>query len=180
MTTLLFLSKSNLRVLANLASTQIEVREMEVFTPKATRRSTRLRVEIPLVLTSMDRRHPFSAQCLALVVSPQGCGLRVPQALPLETPVLLADLPGGATASGRVASCLPVGTDGNLFLIGIALYNHGNVWAIADPPQDWNCGPAAKSTTTNSASKAASGDAAKASWPYNIFNAQGETRRTRK
>jgi hypothetical protein len=153
---------------------------MEVFTPKAARRSTRLRVEIPLVLTSMDRRHPFSAQCLALVVSPQGCGLRVPQALPLETPILLAELPGGATASGRVASCLPVGPDGNLFLIGIALYNHGNIWGIADPPKDWNCVPDSKASTANSTPKAADGEAGKASWPYNKFTSQGVTRRTRK
>ncbi|MGC2822212.1 MAG: hypothetical protein WA198_21140, partial [Candidatus Sulfotelmatobacter sp.] len=95
---------------------------MEILTPKTTRRSTRLRVQIPLVVTSMDRRHPFSAQCMALVVSPQGCGIRASQALPLETPVLLGDLPGGATASGRVANCLPLGNDGKSFLIGVSLY----------------------------------------------------------
>ena len=67
---------------------------MEIFTPKPTRRSTRVRVEIPITVTSLDRKHPFAAECLALVVSPQGCGFRASQALPLGTPVLLSDLPG--------------------------------------------------------------------------------------
>ncbi|MGB0011062.1 MAG: hypothetical protein WBQ03_05615, partial [Candidatus Sulfotelmatobacter sp.] len=104
---------------------------MEILTPKMTRRSTRVRVQIPLVVTSMDRRHPFSAQCVALVVSPQGCGIRASQALPLETPVLLGDLPGGGSASGRVANCLPLGNDGKSFLIGVSLFNEGNVWGLA-------------------------------------------------
>ena len=148
---------------------------MEVVTPKTTRRSTRLRVDIPVVVTSMDRRHPFSAECRALVVSAQGCGLRAPQALPLETPVLLNELPGGGSASGRVASCLPLGADGKYFLIGISLYNHGNVWGIADPPEDWNCISGSKNSA---APKAAA--KSKNAWPYNLFSAQGEAHRGRK
>jgi hypothetical protein len=149
---------------------------MEILTPKATRRSTRLRVQIPLVVTSMDRRHPFSAQCVALVVSPQGCGIRASQALPLETPVLLGDLPGGGSASGRVANCLPLGNDGKYFLIGVSLYNEGNVWGLPDPPEDWNSVP--KSTTSGDAE----GKAAKSKdvWPYNVFSGHGEAHPGRK
>jgi hypothetical protein len=150
---------------------------MEILTPKATRRSTRLRVEIPITVTSMDRRHSFAAECVALVVSPQGCGFRASQALPLETPVLLSDLPSGGSASARVANCLPLGNDGKYFLIGVSLYNHGNVWGIADPPEDWNCasGPAA---STKAAGKAA--PKSKDAWPYNLFSGQGETHPGRK
>jgi hypothetical protein len=112
---------------------------MEILTPKATRRSTRVRVEIPITVTSLDRKHPFAAECLALVVSLQGCGFRTTQPLPLGTPVLLSGLPGNASTSARVANCLPLGSDGKQFLIGVSLYNPGNVWGIADPPTDWNC-----------------------------------------
>lgn len=155
---------------------------MEILTPKTTRRSTRLRVEIPVVVTSMDRRHPFSAECIALVVSPQGCGFRAAQALPLETPVLLNDLPCGGSASGRVASCLPLGNDGKEFLIGVALYNHGNVWGIADPPEDWNCGANTSSTAAASSAAPKSAPAAKSKnvWPYNLFSGHGETHSGRK
>src|SRR5580692_1570665 len=109
---------------------------MEVHTPKTTRRSTRLRVEIPVTVTSLDRMRPFAERCMVLVVSAQGCGFRCTRALQLETPVMIGDLPGGATVTARVANCLPLGNDG--FLIGASLYNHGNVWGIADAPEDWN------------------------------------------
>jgi hypothetical protein len=150
---------------------------MEIVTPKTTRRSTRLRVQIPLVVTSMDRRHPLSAECIALVVSPQGCGIRSSHALPIETPVLLSDLPGGGSASGRVANCLPLGKDAKDFLIGVSLYNQGNVWGIADPPEDWNC-----SSNSSAASAGAEGKATKGKnvWPYNLLPGQGKAHPGRK
>jgi len=153
--------------------------QMEILTTKSTRRSTRLRVEIPVIVTSMDRRHPFSAECIAIVVGPQGCGFRASQGLPLETPVLLSDLPGGGSASGRVASCLPLGHDGKYFLLGIALYNHGNVWGIADPPADWNCPPNPSSASVAS-DVGKTPPKAKNEWPYNLFSEQGEAHPGRK
>ena len=143
---------------------------MEVLTPKATRRSTRLRVEIPITVTSLDRLRPFAEKCVALVVSGQGCGFRSSRALQLETPIFLSDLPGGGSVTARVASCLPLGTDGQHYLIGVALYTHGNVWGIADPPADWDCSAQADSAT-GAASKAepvASRRSSKHSWPYNL------------
>jgi hypothetical protein len=141
---------------------------MEIVTPKTTRRSTRLRVQIPLVVTSMDRRHEFSEHCVALVVSPQGCGIRASRALPIETPVLLSDLPGAGSASGRVANCLPLGKDGKHFLIGVSLYNQSNVWGIADPPEDWSVSTPPSATAEEKAAPR------KSEWPYNLFSAQGE------
>ncbi len=144
---------------------------MEVLTQKATRRSTRIRVEIPLRVTSLDRLRPFAEKCVAVVVSAQGCGFRSPHALPLETPVLLSDLPGGVSTSGRVASCVPLGSDGS-FLIGVSLYNHGNVWGIAEPPDDWN--ESLKRMTPAEAATDEQATAAKGSWPYNMFSGNTE------
>lgn len=151
---------------------------MDVLTAKTTRRSTRLRVQIPMVVTSMDRRHSFSAQCIALVVSPQGCGIRASQALPIGTPVLLSDLPAGGKASGRVANCLPLGTDAKYFLIGVSLYNEGNVWGITDPPADWNCIP--KSSAVSAAEGKSTSKNKKDAWPYNLFSGHGEAHPGRK
>jgi hypothetical protein len=151
---------------------------MEITTPNATRRSTRVRVQISLTVTSLDRIHPFSAKCVALVVSAQGCGFQASQALPLETPLLLSDLPGGASASGRVANCLPLGKDGKQFLIGVALYNHGNVWGIANPPEDWNS-DSHPTHTSATAAKNAPGKS-KDVWPYNLFSGHSEAHPGRK
>jgi hypothetical protein len=153
---------------------------MEILTPKATRRSTRLRVEIPVTVTSLDRKHPLAAKCMALVVSPQGCGFRTEKALPLETPVLLSDLPGGGSASARVANCQPLGNDGKRFLIGVSLYNHGNVWGIANPPEDWNCATTASAPSADASPNTKTTTKSKNAWPYNLFSGQGEAHPGRK
>jgi hypothetical protein len=148
---------------------------MEVSTPKALRRSTRLRVEIPVSVTSLDRLRPFAEGCIVLVVSAQGCGFRSTKALQLETPVMISGLPGGNSVTARVANCLPLGVDGKYFLVGAALYTHGNVWGIIDPPADWKD---AAQETPRSPKKNPMEDTAelrvkKKSWPYNLFESAG-------
>jgi len=156
---------------------------MEVLTPKATRRSTRIRVEIPVTVTSLDRRRPFAETCTVLVVSAQGCGFRSSQILQIETPIMLSGLPGGASVTARVANCLPLGSDGKHFLIGASLYTHGNVWRIVDPPEDWEI---AAQSTPASASTGAVPEIAptlkvnKQAWPYNLFPENGDTHLRRK
>jgi hypothetical protein len=156
---------------------------MDVLTQKAIRRSTRLRVEIPVSVISLDRMRPFAERCTVLVVSAQGCGFRSTRALQTETPVMMKDLPGGGSVTGRVANCLPLGSDGKFFLIGVALYTHGNVWGIADPPEDWNIAAksdpvAARPNTapTNSPKLAVQ----KKAWPYNLFEEGAEVHPGRK
>lgn len=152
---------------------------MEVFTPKAMRRSTRLRVEIPVSVTSLDRMRPFAERCIVLVVSAQGCGFRSTKALQLETPIMMGDLPGGNSVTARVASCVPLGNDG--FLIGAALYNAGNVWGITDAPEDWKVAakndPVAASPVAPTVPKQA---VQKKAWPYNVFSDGAEVHPGRK
>jgi len=130
------------------------------------------------MVTSLDRVHPFSEECVALVVSAQGCGFRSPQALPLETPVLLGKLPGGGSASGHVASCLPLGNERKSFLIGVSLYNHGNVWGIANPPEDWDCRDEANAATPNPPD--APLNVGRGNWPYSKFSHGSEENRKAK
>src|SRR5689334_24815761 len=89
---------------------------MEVLTAKATRRSTRIRVEIPVGVISLDRARPFGERCTVLVVSAQGCGFRASEALLVGTPLMLSGLPGGGSVTATVANCLPLGDDGKYFL----------------------------------------------------------------
>jgi hypothetical protein len=155
---------------------------MEVLTPKAIRRSTRIRVQIPVSVTSLDRRRHFAEKCEVLIVSAQGCGFQSSQALPLETPIMLTDLPGGGSATAKVANCLPLGSDGKFFLIGASLYTHGNVWGIADPPEDWNAAPQSSSPSgpaAPTADNAGKITANKKVWPYNLV-AEGTDSRSRR
>jgi hypothetical protein len=148
---------------------------MYILTPKATRRSTRIRVEIAVSVTSLDRQRPFAEKCTVLVASAQGCGFRSSRALQMETPIMIADLPGGASVTARVANCLPLGNDGKYFLIGAALYTHGNVWAIANPPEDWNvkargaaAGASVGTLGNDDPQTLPKNTAKKKAWPYNL------------
>ncbi len=144
---------------------------MEVMVPKATRRSTRLRVEIPVSVISLDRQRPFGDRCMILVVSAQGCGFRSSEALHIGTPIMVSDLPGGGSVTGTVASCVPLGNSEEYFLVGASLYTHGNVWGIADPPDDWKV--ATQSVPEPAQAKEPAAPAIKVnkkSWPYNLFD----------
>jgi hypothetical protein len=156
---------------------------MEVLTAKTTRRSTRIRVEIPISVTSLDRLRPFAERCVAVVVSGQGCGFRSSRALQIETPVFLSDLPGGGSVTARVASCLPLGSDGKYFLVGVSLYTHGNVWGIADPPEDWGTtiqSAAPAGATSGGQPVAPKTAAAGKNWPYNRIASGKDVRRKEK
>jgi hypothetical protein len=150
---------------------------MEILTPKATRRSTRIRVEIPVSVTSLDRTRPFAEKCTVLIVSAQGCGFRSSRALQMETPIMISDLPGGGSVTGRVANCLPLGNDGTYFLIGVALYTHGNVWGIADPPEDWNVKAQRAAASGSVNSGVATLPVSKKVWPYNLVSEGSKTKR---
>lgn len=156
---------------------------MEVVTANAIRRSTRLRVEIPVSVTSLDRLRPFVEKCMVVIVSAQGCGFRSTRALQIETPIMLSDLPGGGSVTARVANCLPLGSDGKFFLIGASLYTHGNVWGIADAPEDWNAAAQATPappTANSAAARTPSLTVNKKAWPYNLFPESAEAHPGRK
>jgi hypothetical protein len=162
---------------------------MGVLTSKAARRSTRVRVEMPVSVISLDRMRPFAEPCKVLVVSAQGCGFQSSRALQLETPIMINDLPGGGSVTGRVANCLPLGSDGQHFLIGVSLYTHGNVWGIANPPEDWstaanptpnNAAPESVSRAANATESGSGVAAQKKVWPYNLFSEGAESPMRRK
>jgi hypothetical protein len=160
---------------------------MEVLTPQSNRRSTRVRVEIPVSVVSLDRMRPFAERCEVLVVSAQGCGFRSSRALQMETPIMIGDLPGGGSVTARVANCLSLGNDGKHFLIGASLYTHGNVWGITDAPEDWSIAakddPAPAAGSRQGMPAAADSSLPKAhkpTWPYNIFSGGTEAHPGRK
>jgi hypothetical protein len=137
---------------------------------------TRVRVEIPIRLTTLAPAPLFAEQSHTLVVNPQGCGVKLSKALDAGTRVLLDGLPGGVQATARVANCLPLGTDGKAFLLGLALETPGNVWGIQKVPADWDipedalAGPVAP----------AEDPVKKKNWPYSMFSAKGEAHPGRK
>jgi len=133
------------------------------------RRSTRIRAQIPFRLTRLDTAVRTSERCYTLVVNPQGCGVRLSKPLEPGVPVQLDELPGGTSATARVANCVPLGTEGKYWLVGLALDQPGNVWCIRPEPADWGREPEVAVPTVVVASPAKKNE-----WPYSQFSNKGE------
>ena len=55
----------------------------------AIRRSTRLPLEVPILVTSLDHAFEFSEECITTLVNAHGCGLVVQRSIPHDLPVRL-------------------------------------------------------------------------------------------
>ena len=79
---------------------------------------------------------PLPEGCLIILVNPQGCAARFNRPVELGTTVKLEGLPAGC-ARARIVNCISVEKISNLWLLGLALEEPGNVWGVQHPPQDW-------------------------------------------
>jgi hypothetical protein len=144
---------------------------------EAVRRSTRIRAQIPFRLVSMDPAVAFSEQCYTLIVNTEGCGVRLTQALEPGLPVLLDELPGRTKATARVANCVPLGTEGKYWLVGIALDEPGNIWCIRPVPANWERASMARAAA---APPEVAPPKKAGQWPYSVFSSKGESHPGRK
>lgn len=138
---------------------------------EASRRSTRIRAQIPFRLASLDPAVPFSEHCHTLVVNTEGCGVRLTQPLEPGLPVLLDELPGGESAPACVANCVPLGTEGKYWLVGLALEQPANIWCIQPAPANWGSEPVATAVRPPKKEN---------EWPYSVFSSKGEAHPGRK
>ena len=101
------------------------------------RHGTRVRAQIPVRLTSLEPVSTFSESCHTLMVNPRGCGIRFPRPLPAGSRVKVDQLPGGGSATARVACSLPPNGGSKFWIIGIGLDSPANLWCLAPSPEDW-------------------------------------------
>ena len=139
---------------------------------EAARRSTRIRAQIPFRLVSVDPAISLDEHCHTLVVNTEGCGVRLTRPLEPGLQVLLSELPGGGSAGGRVANCVPLGTGSSFWLIGLALEEPGNIWCIQPAPADWG--------ETKTTAAAVAPPKKENEWPYSVFSIKGEAHPGRK
>lgn len=106
-------------------------------TQHAIRRSTRLPLEVPVLVTSLDAASPFSLQCNTTLVNAHGCGLIVPRAMAQGIQVRLEIVSAKRHTTARVAEVVPLGGDPETWLVGLELDAPGNFWGIEYAPADW-------------------------------------------
>jgi hypothetical protein len=103
----------------------------------AIRRSTRLPLEIPVRVTSLDPAQPFSEQCNTTLVNAHGCGLIAPCEFGHGIHVRLEIVSAQRHTTARVAEVVPLGGDPETWLVGLELDIPGNFWGIEYAPSDW-------------------------------------------
>jgi len=106
-------------------------------TQHAIRRSTRLPLEVPVLVTSLNPGVTFSEQCNTTLVNAHGCGLIVPRVLPQGIQVRLEIVSAKRHTTARVAEVVPLGGDPETWLVGLELEVPGNFWGIEYAPTDW-------------------------------------------
>jgi hypothetical protein len=106
-------------------------------TQHAIRRSTRLPLEVPVRVTSLNPADSFSEQCNTTLVNAHGCGLISPNAITLGIQVRLEIVSAKRHTTARVAEVVPLGGDPETWLVGLELEVPGNFWGIEYAPSDW-------------------------------------------
>ncbi len=106
-------------------------------TQHAIRRSTRLPLEVPVLLTSLNAAVTYSEQCNTTLVNAHGCGLIVPRVLAQGIQVRLEIVSAKRHTTARVAEVVPLGGDPETWLVGLELEVPGNFWGIEYAPADW-------------------------------------------
>ena len=100
------------------------------------RRSSRVPINVPIRVTSMEPNGQFSEICETLVVSAHGCALRFPLKLDSGSALRLHSR-GGRQATAYVVFCQPMGADGQGFRLGARLDQPENFWGLESCPDDW-------------------------------------------
>jgi hypothetical protein len=100
------------------------------------RRSTRLSLQIPVVITCLDPSLDFREECNTVVVNAHGCGVIVHERLKNETPVTVKLVSNGRSKKGRIVLAIPV-IDDISWLLGLDFDSPENFWGIETPPPDW-------------------------------------------
>src|SRR5271157_4170876 len=106
-------------------------------TQHAIRRSTRLPLEVPVLVTSLDTAAPFSARGNTTLVNAHGCGLILPGEVAHGIQVRLEIVSARRHTTARVAEVVPLGSDPETWLLGLELDVPGNFWGIEYAPSDW-------------------------------------------
>lgn len=131
----------------------------------AIRRSTRLPLEIPVRVTSLDPAHPFSEQCNTTLVNAHGCGLIAPCEFGHGIQVRIEIVSAQRHTTARVAEVVPLGGDPETWLVGLELDIPGNFWGIEYAPSDWKIAELTIPAAAPQESKASPNPPAKATPP---------------
>jgi hypothetical protein len=100
------------------------------------RRSSRVPIAVPLLVTSLDPTNDFSEVCETLVVSAHGCAIRSPMEVKAGIPVHF-HTKDGRQMMARIIDCQRIGSKPEAWRLGAQLDAPDNFWGLNPCPEDW-------------------------------------------
>jgi len=105
------------------------------------RRSSRVPIALPILVTSLDPRANFSEVCETLMVNAHGCAMRSPVKLDAGVALHFHSQEGRETTA-QVVDCQPMGSDRRSWRLGARFDRPENFWGLQTFPNDWARVPA--------------------------------------
>ncbi len=105
------------------------------------RRSSRVPIAVPILVTSLDPRANFSEVCETLMVNAHGCAMRSPVKLDAGVALHFHSQEGRETTA-QVVDCQPIGSDRRSWRLGARFDRPENFWGLQTFPNDWAQVPA--------------------------------------
>jgi len=104
--------------------------------PAPARRSSRVPLSVPLLVTGTEPNSRFSEVCKTLVVSPHGCAFHSPVKLEAGIAVYFQSK-DGRRATAHIVDCQPMGLGQQGWRLGARLDRPENFWGVKTVPMDW-------------------------------------------
>lgn len=110
--------------------------------PANLRRSTRLTIGLPIVVSGRDAQgNSFTEQTQTIVVNKQGGRISLHREMRLKDPLMVSNPKLQCTANTVVVSLGKPRASGDPWEVAIELLEPQNIWGVSFPPSDWEEGP---------------------------------------
>lgn len=106
------------------------------YSPTSLRRSSRVPVNVPILVTSLEPGARFSEVCETLEVNAHGCSMRSQVKLDAGAIVHFHSKEGRETTA-KVVYCQPLDSDREAWRLAARLDRPENFWGLKTFPQDW-------------------------------------------
>jgi hypothetical protein len=107
---------------------------------QAARRSSRVPVNVSILVTSLEPGAQFSEVCQTLTVNAHGCAMRSPMKLEAGVPLHFHSQEGRETTA-QVVYCRPIESDRQGWMLGARFERPENFWGLKSVPKDWGRWP---------------------------------------
>ncbi|MBZ5599497.1 MAG: hypothetical protein LAN83_14390 [Acidobacteriia bacterium] len=102
------------------------------------RRSTRLALQVGVLVTTLDLRNQICEECRTVAINAHGCGVIMQEPLKVGIPVLIDLLAQERSKKAKVMVCVQLAeANREAYLVGLEFETPENFWGIENPPSDW-------------------------------------------